>query len=179
MLGAPPALGRTFADDEPPNSALISDHLWRTHFAADPGVAGRAIRLNDDVFTVIGVMPAGFSFPDWADLWLPPGTFYGDELTNPVRHAMGFIGRLNPNVTTRQASTRLSALSTRLATEHLSTSTGWGMRVSNLQEDLTAKIRPALLMSLSAVALVLLIACGNVASLLLARASGLARDRDT
>ena len=109
VLGAPPALGRTFADDEPPNSALISGHLWRTHFAADPGVAGRTVRLNDDIFTVIGIMPAGFSFPDWADLWLPPGPLYGDELTNPVRHAMGFIGRLNPNVTTQQASTRLSA----------------------------------------------------------------------
>jgi putative ABC transport system permease protein len=176
MLGAPPSLGRSFADDEPPNSALISDHLWRTHFAADPGVSGRAIRLNDDVFTVIGVMPAGFSFPDWADLWLPPGTLYGDELTNPVRHAVGFIGRLNPNVTTRQASTRLSTLSARLASEHPSTSSGWGMRVSNLQEDLTAKIRPALLMLLGAVALVLLIACSNVANLLLTRASGRSRE---
>ncbi len=176
MLGAPPALGRTFADDEAPNSALIGDRLWRTHFAADPGIIGRAIRLNDDVFTVIGVMPAGFRFPDWADLWLPPGTLYGDELTNPVRHAMGFIGRLKPNVTMRQASTRLSSLSARLAGEHPSTSTGWGMKVSNLQEDLTAKIRPALLMLLGAVALVLLIACSNVASLLLARASGRSRE---
>jgi predicted permease len=176
MLGAPPALGRTFADDEPPNSALISDHLWRAHFAADPGVAGRAIRLDDEVFTVIGVMPAGFSFPDWADLWLPPGPLYGDELTNPVRHAMGFIGRLNANVTTQQASARLSTLSARLAREHPSTSIGWGMRVSNLQEDLTARIRPALLMLLGAVALVLLIACSNVASLLLARASGRSRE---
>jgi putative ABC transport system permease protein len=176
VLGALPALGRAFADGETPNSALISDRLWRTHFAADPGVAGRVIHLNDDVFTVIGVMPAGFSFPDWADLWLPPGPLYGDELTNPVRHAMGFIGRLNQNVTTQQASTRLSTLSASLAREHPSTSTGWGMRVSNLQEDLTAKIRPALLTLLGAVALVLLIACSNVASLLLTRASGRSRE---
>uniref|UniRef100_Q01ZM6 Permease n=1 Tax=Solibacter usitatus (strain Ellin6076) TaxID=234267 RepID=Q01ZM6_SOLUE len=176
VLGAAPALGRSFANDEPPNSALISDKLWRTHFAADPGVAGRAIRLNDDVFTVIGVMPPGFSFPEWADLWLPPGPLYGDELTNPVRHAVGFIGRLKPTVTTLQASTRLGTLSARLAGEHPSTSTGWGMRVSNLQEDLTARIRPALLMLLGAVALVLLIACSNVASLLLARASSRSRE---
>ena len=176
LLGAPPALGRTFADDEPQHSALLSDHLWRTRFAADPGIVGRAIRLNEDLFTVIGVMPAGIGFPDWADLWLPPGTLYGDELTNPVRHAMGFIGRLNPNVNTRQASTRLSTLSARLASEHPGTSTGWGMQVSNLQEDLTARIRPALLMLLGAVVLVLLIACSNVAGLLLTRASGRSRE---
>ena len=176
VLGVMPALGRAFAVDEPPNSALLSDHLWRTHFAADPGVAGRVIRLNDGVFTVIGVMPAGFSFPDWADLWLPPGPLYSDELTNPVRHAMGFLGRLRRNIPTQQASTRLTALSARLAREHPSTSTGWGMRVSNLQEDLTAKIRPALLMLLGAVALVLLVACSNVASLLLTRASGRSRE---
>jgi hypothetical protein len=71
------------------HSALISDHLWRTHFAAAPGVAGRAIRLNDDVFAVMGVMPAGFHFPDWADLWLLPGLLYGDELTSrhPAEYA--------------------------------------------------------------------------------------------
>ncbi|HUB80603.1 MAG TPA: ABC transporter permease [Bryobacteraceae bacterium] len=176
VLGVMPALGRAFAADEPPNSALISDHLWHTRFAADAGIAGRVIRLNDSVFTVIGVMPAGFSFPDWADLWLPPGPLNGDELTNPVRHAMAFIGRLRRNIPTQQAATRLSALSARLAKEHPNTSTGWGMRVSNLQEDLTAKVRPALLMLWGAVALVLLIACSNVASLLLTRASGRSRE---
>ena len=176
VLGAAPALGRTFGDPEPPNSVLISDRLWHTHFAAGPGVVGKAIRLNDAVFTVIGVMPSGFSFPDWADLWLPPGSLYGDELTNPVRHAIGFIGRLNPGVTTQQAGVRLSTLSARLAREHPTTSSGWGIRVSNLQEDLTAKVRPALLILLGAVALVLLIACGNVASLLLTRACGRSRE---
>jgi putative ABC transport system permease protein len=176
VLGVVPALGRSFAEREPPNSVLLADRLWRTRFAGDPGIVGRPIRLNDDVFTVIGVMPAGFKFPDWADLWLPPGPLYGDELTNPVRHAMGFIGRLNPNITAQQASARLTALSARLAAEHPSTSTGWGIRVSNLQEDLTANIRPALLILWGAVALVLLIACSNVASLLLARASSRSRE---
>jgi predicted permease len=176
VIGVAPALGRAFAAQESPNSAILSDRLWRTRFAADPHIAGRTIRLNDEVFTVTGVMPAGFKFPDWADLWLPPGPLYGDELTNPVRHAAGFLGRLNPGVTTLQASARLTALSSRLAAENPKTSTGWGMRASNLQDDLTANIRPALLMLLGAVAVVLLIACGNVANLLLARASGRSRE---
>jgi predicted permease len=176
VIGVAPVLGRAFADHESPNSVLLSDHLWRTRFARAPSIIGRAVRLNDDVFTVIGVMPTGFKFPDWADLWLPPGPLYGDELTNPVRHAAGFIGRLNPGVTPQQASARLTALSARLAAEHPKTSTGWSMRVSNLQDDLTANIRPALLMLLGAVALVLLIACGNVASLLLARGSDRSRE---
>ena len=175
-IGVTPAIGRAFSDHESPNSVLLSDRLWRTRFAADPNLAGKTIRLNEEGYTVIGVMPADFKFPDWADLWLPPGPLCGDELTNPVRHADGFLGRLRAGVTPNQAEARLTALSSRLAAEHPTTSTGWGMRVSSLQEDLTANIRPVLLMLLGAVALVLLIACGNVANLLLARASGRARE---
>src|SRR5581483_2994415 len=94
----------------------------------------------------------------------------------PVRHAAAFVARLRPGVSEQQASTRLEALSQRLAAEHPKTSTGFGMRVYNLQDDLTANVRPALLMLLGAVALVLLIACANVANLLLARASGRAKE---
>jgi len=176
VIGVAPALGRSFEDHESPNSVLLSDHLWRTRFAADPKIAGKIIRLNDDGYLVIGVMPRDFKFPDWADLWLPPGPLNGDELTNPVRHAAGFIGRLNNGVTAQQAETRLRELSSRLVAENPKTSAGWGMSVSSLQDDLTANIRPALLMLLGAVSLVLLIACGNIANLLLARASGRSRE---
>ena len=176
VIGVAPALGRAFADHESPNAVLLSDRLWRTRFAADSNIVGKTIRLNDDGYSVIGVLPRDFKFPDWADLWLPPGPLNGDELTNPVRHAAGFIGRLNAGVTAQQAEARLTALSSRLAAENPKTSTGWGMRVSSLQDDLTANLRPALLMLFCAVALVLLIACGNVANLLLARASGRSRE---
>jgi putative ABC transport system permease protein len=176
VIGVAPALGRGFGEHESPNSVLLSDHLWRTRFGADAKIAGKTIRLSGEEYSVIGVMPANFKFPDWADLWLPPGPLNGDELTNPVRHAAGFIGRLNAGVTTQQAQARLTALSSRLATENPKTSTGWGMRVSNLQDDLTANQRPTLLALLGAVSLVLLVACANVANLLLARGSGRSRE---
>ena len=176
VMGVAPRYGRGFSDHESPNSVLLSHRLWQTRFASDPSAIGRTIRMNDQVFNIVGIMPTDFKFPDWADLWLPPGPLNGDEYTNPIRHAAGFIGRLREGKTSKEAATRLEALSSRLAAEHPSTSTSWGMRVSSLQEDLTANIRPALLLLLGAVALVLLIACGNVANLLLARASGRAKE---
>jgi predicted permease len=175
VIGVAPALGRNFVAHES-NVALLSDRLWRTRFGSDTKIAGRTVRLNDDTFTVIGVMPASIKFPDWADLFLPEAALKTDELTNPVRHAMGFIGRLRQGVNSKEASARLTALSARLAAENPKTSTGWGMRVANLQEDLTADARPVLLMLLGGVALVLLVACGNVANLMLARASERARE---
>ena len=176
LLGVTPLRGRMFSDRETPDSVLIGDKLWKTRFGSDPQIAGKAIRMNDQSYIVAGVMPADFKFPEFADVWLPPGPLMGDELTNPVRHATAFLGRLRSGVTQQQAAGRLETLSRRLAAEHPKTSTGWGMRVYNLQDDLTASVRPALLMLLGAVALVLLIACGNVANLLLARASGRARE---
>jgi predicted permease len=176
VLGVTPSLGRAFSDRESPDSVLLSQKLWKTRFGGDRHIVGQVIRLNDQPFTIIGVMAADFKFPDFADLWLPPGLLLADELTNPVRHAVAFIGRLGAGATDQQAATRLETLSRRLAAEHPKTSTGWGMRIYNLQDDLTASVRPALLVLLGAVALVLLIACGNVANLLLARASGRSKE---
>ncbi len=176
MLGVAPALGRAFAATEAPTSVLLSHRLWQGRFGGNPAVIGKAVRLNDQEFTVAGVMPADFQFPDWADVWLPQGPLLGDELTNPVRHALGFIARLSPRATSVQAKARFETISARLAGEHPKTSTGFGIDVSGLQEDLTASTRPALLMLLGAAALVLLIVCANVANLLLARASGRTRE---
>jgi predicted permease len=168
-LGVSPDLGTA-------EGALISDSLWRTRFGGDPGVVGRSVRLNEQAFTISGVMPANFSLPDWADVWLPPGPMLGDEATNPVRHALGFVARLRAGVSEAQAASRLQDLSKRLAAEHPRTSTGFGMRVARLQDDLTANVRPSIELLSGAVALVLLIACANVANLLLARASGRERE---
>jgi predicted permease len=175
LLGVAPALGNPFLRNEP-NAVLFSDRLWRARFAGDPAIVGKTVRLNDQAFTVSGVMPQTFKFPDFADLWLPPGPLLGDEATNPVRHGMGFMARLRPGVTEPQAAARVESVAKRLATEHPKTSAQWGVRVFGLQDDLTESQRPALLMLLGAVALVLLIACANVANLLLARASGRAKE---
>ena len=176
LLGVAPALGRAFAEHQAPDSVLLSHALWQQRFGADPAVVGKTVRLSEREFTVVGVMPAGFRFPDWADVWLPQGPLLGDELTNPVRHALGFVARLRNGVTVPAAAARLEGIAGRLAAEHPTTSTGWGVQVSGLQEDLTANIRPALLLLLGAVALVLLIACANIANLLLARASGRSKE---
>ena len=176
MLGVAPVRGRAFSEHENPNTALISYRLWQTRFGGDAKIVGKAVRLSEQEFTVAGIMPASYQFPDFADVWLPAGPLLGDQITNPVRHALGFVARLRPGISEQQAGARLDALSRRLAAEHPKTSTGFGMRVYGLQQDLTANVRPALLMLVGAVALVLLIACANVASLLLARAGGRARE---
>ena len=174
MLGVAPALGRALAPGEAPQTALLSDRLWRTVFASDRAIAGRAIRLDGQDYIVAGVMPREFAFPDWADLWLPNGPLMRDGLTNPVRHMLNFVARTRPGVTSLMVSRRAADVAARLAAQHAKTSTGFSMHAAGLQDDLTAKTRPSLLMLLGAVTLVLLIACANV-SQSAALASGVAQ----
>jgi len=171
LLGVAPAMGHGFSEGESSQSVLLNHQLWKTRFGGNPNIVGQAIRLGDQQFTVAGVMPTGFRFPDFADIWLPKGPLLGDEMTNARRHPLGFLARLSPGITRQQASERIEAAFSHLAEEHPSTSKGFGVQVFGLQQDLTANHRPALLLLLGAVALVLLIACGNVANLLLSRAA--------
>ena len=171
MLGVAPSLGRVFSGTEPSQSVLVNHQLWKSRFGGSPSVVGRSIRLDDQEFTIVGVMPPEFQFPQSTDLWLPQGPLLGDEPTNPVRHSLGFVARLRPGAAPQQTRAHVDAVFQRLAAEHPKTSRGFGVQMSSLQDDLTANLRPALFMLLGAVALVLLIACGNVANLLLTRAS--------
>jgi putative ABC transport system permease protein len=179
MLGVHPLLGRTFesADDgiNAPRVALLSDRLWRDYFHADPKLVGAPIQLQGRAFIVAGVLPSDFKLPSWADLWLPEGQA-GDEITNPLRHGFGVIARLKPGVSSQQARARLDSIGHRLAREHPKTSKGFGLAITGLQQDLAGNLRPALLLLLGAVTFVLLIACVNVANLLLSRAATRSRE---
>ena len=171
LLGAAPAFGRGIAATDPATTAILSNKIWRTRFSGDQAIVGKSIRLNGEAYTVAGVMRPDFAFPDWADVWLPNGPLMADGLTNPVRHGLGFVARMRPGVTIPSISRRAEEVAKRLAAQNAKTSTGWSMHAAGLQDDLTANVRPALLMLLGAVTLVLLIACANVANLLLSRAA--------
>src|SRR5215472_4134604 len=166
LLGVHPALGRMFEpQDDGPNApaiALLGNRLWREYFHADSKLVGAPIQLQGRAFTVVGVLPADFKLPTWADLWLPEGQA-GDEITNPVRHGFGVVARLKPGVSGKQAQARLESIGQRIAREHPKTSKGFGLTVTGLQQDLAGNLRPALLVLLGAVTFVLLIACVNVA----------------
>ncbi|HXU39692.1 MAG TPA: ABC transporter permease [Blastocatellia bacterium] len=174
MLGATPARGRTFRDDEDQpgqNLAILSSALWKRRFSADPNIVGQSILLSATSYTVIGVMPPSFQFPDRdTELWTPIG-FSAAQAQQHGAHYLSVIGRLNPGVTLAQAGAEMSAIAGRLAEQYSGSNAGWDVNIVPMQEYDVRDIKPALLILLGAVALVLLIACANVANLLLARAT--------
>jgi putative ABC transport system permease protein len=178
MLGVPLAAGRGFEPDEEDGEArtvVLSDGFWRTRFAADPAVVGRTVRLNARPYTVIGIAPPGFAFPARSQVWLPAELRVG-RAANRDSHSLDVLGRLKPGVTLEAARADLGAISADLAREFPLSNTGRGVELTPLATDTLRAIRPALLLVAGAVALVLLIACANIANLFLARASGRQRE---
>jgi hypothetical protein len=177
ILGVQPSLGRTFLPDEDrlgANVAVISSRLWRRRFAADPQILGRNIRLNDGSYRVIGVMPEGFRYLvqglGEADLWLPnPFESFGPG-TRRFK-SLQAIAKLKPGVSLEQARADMRIIAKRLEEEYPRDNRNEkGVAVVPLLEVVAGQARPPLLLMLGAVRLVLLIACANVANLLLARA---------
>jgi predicted permease len=179
VLRARPMLGRTFTPDEDRPGAgtviLLSNGFWRDHFAGDPAIVGRDIALNSRRYRVVGVMPRGFRFSSWAEVWTPLA--WSDE-ERAVRgiHNYSVIARLKPGIDLRRAQAELSTVSARLADQYPADDKGWRATIVPLREWLVSDIRPALLALFVAVGFILLIACANVANLVLAKT--LARQRE-
>jgi len=176
LLGVRPLKGRTFvADDDPVGKAqvsVLSYGLWQRLFGGDPGIVGRAIYLDGRPYTVIGVMPRGFQYPGRSELWTP-SEFNAAALAPTARgaHYINVIARLKPGVSLAQAQQEMVGIAARMAREFFKENGGWSARVMSMRETLVGDIRLTLLVLLGAVGFVLLIACANVANLLLARAA--------
>ena len=175
ILGVQPQIGRVFtAEEDQPGAqrvVVVSYGLWQRRFGGDAGVVGKPLTLNGESYTVVGVMPAPFQFPSSDDQVWVPIAFTAEQIANRNTHYLQVVGRLKPGVTVQQAQTEMSTIATRLQQQYPQSNTDLGAAVTSLHEHLVGDIKPALLILLGAVGLVLLIACANVANLLLARAA--------
>jgi putative ABC transport system permease protein len=175
MLGATPAVGRTFApgEDQPGGAPLVvlSHGFWERRFGSDSGVVGQGVVVDGVSRTIIGVLPRGFLFAPVgdADIWIPTDRA-ADVRAERFNHWLNIVGRLRSGVRIDRARADLGTVMTRLAGRYPETNSGRGIAVVPLREEIVGPIRPTLLVLLGAVVLVLLVACANVASLLLARA---------
>ncbi|MFI5234922.1 MAG: ABC transporter permease [Gemmatimonadales bacterium] len=180
VTGVSPVLGRTITtlDDSigGPNVAVLGAGLWQRRFGGDPRIVGRTIRLDGNAYQVIGVMPQGYDYPDASQIWLPQRFSAQDLATQRGAHYIDVTGRLRPGVTVAAADLDLRAISAQLATEYPRSNANQGATVTSLRDALVGNVRQPLLIVLAAVALVLLIACTNVAGLLVVR--GLSRERE-
>jgi predicted permease len=186
MLGTSAHIGRVFGPvDEAQGFAeaiVISDSLWARGFGRNPGVLGRKMQLDNDPYTIVGVLPPGFRHPGRTaatdvEIWITAG-FRADPFPKPdrsLRVLPGAIGLLKPGISRKQAQSRLNAFAAQLRAEYATdypAGSGWSIEVEPLQESLVGNVRPMLLVLMGAVALIILLASVNVANLLLARASG-------
>jgi len=190
MLGTTPEIGRLFGPQDFAlgfaEATVISDGLWRRSYGGDPNILGKRLRMDNDPYTIVGVVPAGFRHPGTTvakdvEVWVTCG-FSGDPYPKPARNvkvAREAIGRLKHGIDVTQAQARLTAMASELRTDFpndYSPEAKWSIEIQPLQDALVGSVRPQLLVLMTAVVLVVLIASVNIANLLLARASGRQRE---
>ena len=174
-LGVNAALGRTFLpENEMPGSAqvvVLSHEMWQKRFSGDSSIVGKALTLDGKKYEVLGVMPPSFKFPQNAELWAPMNFEMAPEMRQRKAHFLRPIGRIKPGVTLAQAQADMDAIARRLEAQYPESNTGWNLRMVPLRDQLVGNIKPTLQVLFGAVSFVLLIACANVANLLLVRAA--------
>ena len=173
LLGVAPKLGRTITAEEgrpeTNNAVLISHSLWQRRFGSADNAVGQPLTVNGLARTIVGVMPSGFKFPETAEIWVPMAL--NEKLYTRNDHGLKGIARLKPNVTLEQAQAEMNNIALHIEEQHPVTNEGMGVNVFRLRDRLVGDYRAALLILLGVVGFVLLIACANVANLLLARSS--------
>jgi len=173
ILGVPPRIGRVFTEDEASSGAhvaVLSDKIWRNTFHGDPQILGKSLTLDSKPYAVIGIMPPAFDFPSQTELWMPMAispVASGDYQHTYIR----VVGRLKSGISLADAQVRMNALERQIATQHTETDAGNETWIEPLRHTLSGDIRTPLLALFGAVGLVLIIACVNIAGLLLARAA--------